>query len=63
MADQQVKVCRECRGQIPAAATRCMHCGQSQSKTTNPIVILVCIAVIAGGALVILNAAGMWAGM
>lgn len=57
MAEQQaMKTCRECRGSIPVGATRCMHCGQSQNKTTNPIVVLFFVAVAVGLAFLAMQA-------
>lgn len=55
--DEPLKACRECLGDIPEAATRCMHCGVRQ-KPLNPFVVVASIALIAISVLAILNVYG-----
>lgn len=56
-AGEGTKRCRECKGEMPVSATRCMHCGVSQRRVRHPVVWAVVVGIVG---LVAIWAGGIW---
>jgi ribosomal protein L40E len=60
MADSdQVRICRECRSEIPALATRCSACGVRQNRT-SPAVRFAAVALFIAAGMAVVVLGGAW---